>query len=1075
MRRILLCFFVIVLIISGLSNPGSGLLLNNPDQSAVTQDGTHMPVGTQPEEQTQENDISHGGRSARTPDSWPMFHHFLNNSRYSMSTTPDENTLVWTAQGIGDKIISSPSVINGKVFIGSLNNNVYCLDEKTGNIIWRFQTGGDVYSSAAIVNGRVYIGSNDGRIYCLPEDDPSGNGVIAGNEVLWSYSTGGSVESSPMVSGGKVYFGSNDNYLYCLDAMTGGFIWRQDMGENTVSSPAVVGDRVYTGAGYYGNAGASVFRCFNASTGAYVWNITVSGKVVSSPVVVDERVYFGISPTGQVYCLPAEDPNSDGNISANEIIWLYETGSDIEATPAVANGRVYVGCANAMGGTNKVVCLDSQNGDLIWNYLALDWVYSSPAVGDGKVFFECENGLLYCIPEVDPNSNGVIAANEVIWSRNCHVGLGAYTASSPSIANGRIYIGGGSVYCFGDPGDITPPTVTFVTPMDDDINVPLDTNITATFSEEINQTYLGASTIIVKDDDTNTIEGEISYDTDSRTVAFQPAEELKFGILYYVTLTTGIPDLSGNGLDGNGDGTFQGSPTDDYSWSFTAVPDPYKPPFLASIPTQYPTEEIDWILDLALYITDLDTPLENLTVTENSSHGYLDGIEIIFNYPEGITYEHVRVNISDDRQSAWQDVLLVVRPVNDPPVISGAPTYLDAVEEVEKTLDLTSYLSDIDNPLSDLWVTENSSYAKVQGFNITFLYPNGVYWDVVNVSIWDGDRSVFHNINVTVTGANDPPEWGDYNDILVTHEIPGYTHKNYFIGENITFSVDPCMDVDGDELMYLWSYGDEEMEIKGIDVISANFLFDAPGIFNITLTVSDPEPVTISQFVEITVAADFDGDGMDDSWELRYGLDILSTSDAHRDDDKDGYTNLEEFKAGTDMDPMVADSEKHPDYVPPHDDNETVDEDDEEDDENDELDDKTGGSSSGKESSSDYGLILWIVIPIILLAIIVTALVLFAVLRKKRKGDAQIPEEKGEESEKVRVETPDIYGMTAKETKLKDNSVDSIDEGIEVHGSLKDDNSDTSLPLCGKCGGSAGYYQEYDCHWCEPCQDYVFP
>ena len=1075
MRRILLCFPVLFLIISGFSQPGSIWFTDNPHQLIETQDVMDTSVKVQPGEQTNENEMFHSDSDTRAPDSWPMFHHFTNNSRYSTSSTPDDNTLVWTAQGIGDKIISSPSIINGKVYVGSLNYNVYCLAENTGNIIWRFSTGGYIYSSAAIVNGRVYIGSNDDKIYCLPEDDPNGNGVIAANEVHWSYSTGDDVESSPTVSGGKVYCGSNDDHLYCLDAVTGDLVWKRDMGENTVCSPAVVGDRVYMGGGYYGSSGPSVFSCFNATTGAYVWNITVTRKVVSSPVVVGGRVYVGMSPNGDVYCLPAEDPNGDGTISAGEVIWTYDTGSDIEATPAVANGRVYVGGANAMGGANKVVCLDSGNGNLIWNYNALHWIYSSPAVGDGKVFFECENGLLYCIPEEDPNNNGVIAANEVIWTRNCHVGPGAYTASSPSISNGRVYIGGGSVYCIGDPGDITPPTVTFVTPMDNDINVPRDTNITATFSEEINETYLTAATFIVVDDDTNTIDGEISYDPDSRTVTFQPYEELEYGRVYYVTLTTGIPDIAGNGLDGDGDGTFEGSPTDDYGWSFTTIPDPYEPPYLATIPTQYPIEEIDWILNLTSYITDLDTPLENLNVTENSTYGYIDGIEIIFNYPEGVAYEHVRVSVADHRQSSWQDVLLVVVPVNDPPVISGAPSHLEAVEEIERTLNMKPYLSDIDNPLSDLRVLENSSYAEVEGFNITFYYPNGVFKDLVNVTVSDGDRRAFHNINVTVTGVNDPPEWGNYNDILVTHEIPGYTQNKYFIGENITFSVDPCVDVDGDELTYLWSYDDEdETDIAGVDVISANFKFDAPGVYNVTLSVSDPVPATISQFVEITVAEDFDGDGMDDLWELAYDLDILSAFDANRDKDEDGYTNLEEFKAGTDMDPTISDAEKHPDYVPTPDNNETVDDDHEDDDDNDDLDDTPGDDSSGKDSGASLGSYLWIIITIIMIVLFVVLFVIFVVLRKKRKEEPHIQKEYGVEGEIPPGETRDISRIAPEETAPPDNAVDPVEERIEEDVSAVDHAADTSLPVCAKCGGSAGYYLEYDCYWCGACQDYVY-
>ncbi|MCU0799461.1 MAG: fibronectin type III domain-containing protein [Candidatus Thermoplasmatota archaeon] len=45
---------------------------------------------------------------------------------------------------------------------------------------------------------------------------------------------------------------------------------------------------------------------------------------------------------------------------------------------------------------------------------------------------------------------------------------------------------------------------------------------------------------------------------------------------------------------------------------------------------------------------------------------------------------------------------------------------------------------------------------------------------------------------------------------------------------------------------------------------------------------------------------DSDKDGMDDGWEVRYGLDPLSNADAMQDLDDDGYANLDEYKAGTD-------------------------------------------------------------------------------------------------------------------------------------------------------------------------------
>jgi len=51
---------------------------------------------------------------------------------------------------------------------------------------------------------------------------------------------------------------------------------------------------------------------------------------------------------------------------------------------------------------------------------------------------------------------------------------------------------------------------------------------------------------------------------------------------------------------------------------------------------------------------------------------------------------------------------------------------------------------------------------------------------------------------------------------------------------------------------------------------------------------------------------DDDNDGMDDAFELQYGLDPLDPSDASIDSDADGTTNLQEYQQGTD--PFVADA-----------------------------------------------------------------------------------------------------------------------------------------------------------------------
>ena len=306
--------------------------------------------------------------SVSTTDWWPMFQHDLSHSGYSTSTAPETNNVLWDYT-TGNEVRSSPAVADGKVYIGSLDYKVYCLNAETGTKIWDFTTGGYVTSSPAVADGKVYIGSwgsSDNKIYCLNAE----TGLW-----IWDYTaTVIYVYSSPAVANGKVYIGAS-NKIYCLNADTGAKIWDYTTGNEVRSSPAVADGKVYIGSLDY-----KVY-CLNAETGTKIWDFTTGGYVDSTPAVTDGKVYIG-SCGYKVYCL-------DANTGAK--IWDYTADHTVSSSPAVANEKVYVGSRD-----NKVYCLNANTGVNIWNYTTGSDVLSSPAVADGKVYIGSCDGTVYC-------------------------------------------------------------------------------------------------------------------------------------------------------------------------------------------------------------------------------------------------------------------------------------------------------------------------------------------------------------------------------------------------------------------------------------------------------------------------------------------------------------------------------------------------------------------------------------------------------------------------------------------------------------------------------------------------------
>ena len=127
------------------------------------------------------------------------------------------------------------------------------------------------------------------------------------------------------------------------------------------------------------------------------------------------------------------DPTHTGYTSSpgptrNQTLWIYDTKYDIWGpSPAVVDGILYM----SLGFGPSMIAFNSTTGALIWNYTRVTWISSSPAVAYGLVYFG----------SFDTNVTALDAATgEVVWNYTTGFWI---AASSPTVADGVVYIGGG--------------------------------------------------------------------------------------------------------------------------------------------------------------------------------------------------------------------------------------------------------------------------------------------------------------------------------------------------------------------------------------------------------------------------------------------------------------------------------------------------------------------------------------------------------------------------------------------------------------------------------------------------------
>ncbi|HUT57519.1 MAG TPA: PQQ-binding-like beta-propeller repeat protein [Phycisphaerae bacterium] len=340
-------------------------------------------------------------------------------------------------------------------FGSSVDNGVHALDAQTGQRRWTFFTEGPVRLAPTVAGGRVYAGSDDGRVYCLQAADGSlawrvqpiagGTRILGAGRLmsLWPVRTGVLVDDGVAYCGAGL-FPARQTALVALDAQDGTLLWRTSQAPKGSYMPlAPQGYLLATPTQLYVPCGRAAPLAYARADGAVRAAMDRSYAIVGAKGVVSggygvlidglyyvgsQNVLHGYTPAGQhVAALkdtrqlvatgaryltlrgqPPPGPRpiaprpdvvtaidraafrgaaGKGTVNKDAVQWTY-------ARPGL-EVLVVAGPHVLAGGSGEVIAVDAATGQEVWQ-APVDGRVRGLAVANGRLVVSTENGRIHC-------------------------------------------------------------------------------------------------------------------------------------------------------------------------------------------------------------------------------------------------------------------------------------------------------------------------------------------------------------------------------------------------------------------------------------------------------------------------------------------------------------------------------------------------------------------------------------------------------------------------------------------------------------------------------------------------------
>ncbi len=377
--------------------------------------------------------------SNETTGDWRVFRgNPARTGHTSLTGPPEEMEMKWRwKMSYESSSVSASPVIDdtGRVCVGTQGGRFAVIDNSGGQG-WTYDVKDPVKTSAAVnTDGSIFVITEKGYMYYLNHN----------GELQWKCDYNQRVHSSPLIAGNNAVFAINNNEILAvnlepeitypresktlyLDEVKQ---WSVSLEDSVKVSPAYSDDMFFIAAGRWLYA-LEINGGEDNSTSQVKWRFGATSDIQSTPAVSDGTVFVGDS-SGYLYALDAASNEYEGSE-----IWKRKLSGGVSSSVAVheddGKKMLYVGTDSGS------LYAYTQDGGYEWIFPATGAIRSSPSVdGNGDVYFGSDDGYVYAL----------FHDGSLKWKYRTY----GKVVSSPAIgADNRLYIGSddGYLYCFGE-------------------------------------------------------------------------------------------------------------------------------------------------------------------------------------------------------------------------------------------------------------------------------------------------------------------------------------------------------------------------------------------------------------------------------------------------------------------------------------------------------------------------------------------------------------------------------------------------------------------------------------------------